>query len=472
MVIAVEPDGTVASMERTMLAGLKGFDDAPVDLIHHLGKLPPPPESLRSDDGRVHVRWRFLRKVPGCEEATVFHFLLPIHEAVPRLILDGKIAAAVARIKEAPGDAETKNALLTTMAEAVGRLGATRPEPRERVLAAGVLARTRDGEAPLLSLTADKLPEVRHAALQALLFRAPSPVTAAPLKKLLATGSAADRAGAARLLHRLGDDSGVQPLHEALPTAAPEAALAVATALKELGEGPAAAKIAARMLADPAQQASGVAAALALGDPLLADPVLRLLTGAPTMLRREILKALAGMAPKIPAEGKKAVLRGLNDPDPEVRAATMRAAAVLGDKSTTVRYRLVDGLADASPAVRAAAATALVSVGGEATRDELVRAARDKVLSVRLALYQALKAHPVNGTAPLLARLSDDRGIARRLDTGAGQLVGDETGVDELPALGQRLLDTEDPVGRLQAASAWLARVRDARTADRASPTL
>ncbi len=475
VVIGIDADGTIASIERTMLAGLKGFDDAPVDLIHGLHKLPPPPQSLRSDDGQVYLRWRFLRRAPGCEDAAIIERLLPLQKAIPCLAASGKADVAAARIKATPNlEPEARNALLTAMAEALGSAAAVLPDPPMRIAAARVLAHAREGEAALMVLTTDSQAGVRQAAFAALLVRPPSAAITVPLKKLLTANSVEDRAGAALLLHRLGDDSAIKNLRESLSAGPGEGAAAVAGALKTLGDGIEAANLTSKLLADPARQVSGVAAARALGDPALAGALLRALPTADGPLKRGILRALCRMLPNVPAEGKKALLKAIADPDVDLRAAVMRATPILGDKSIAIRYRLIDALGDPAPVVRAAAAAALVQVGGEATRDEVVRASRDKVAGVRVAVYQALKAHPLSGTASLVAHLGEDREVSRTVGDPEGPLFGDEGDADDVRALADRLLDTNEPLPRLKAAAAWLARIQrtDVRTTQRVPSTL
>src|SRR5438105_3009014 len=60
--LTVEPDGAISRVVRTRGSGLAGFDDAPLDLVRDVGRLPPPPPALFSDDGKAHLRWRFARK--------------------------------------------------------------------------------------------------------------------------------------------------------------------------------------------------------------------------------------------------------------------------------------------------------------------------------------------------------------------------------------------------------------------------
>src|SRR5579883_1737237 len=78
LVIAIAADGTLAGTALRSKTGVAGFDDATVDVVRDVGRLPPPPAGLRSDDGRVYVRWGFARQPPGCDDFAVIEQRLPL----------------------------------------------------------------------------------------------------------------------------------------------------------------------------------------------------------------------------------------------------------------------------------------------------------------------------------------------------------------------------------------------------------
>src|SRR5262249_22803414 len=147
----------------------RGFDDAPRDLLSDLGKLPPPPAGVRSDDDRAHLRWTFVRRDPGCEEQAVIDAPLPLEDALKRLLSAHRDAEAMARFDEARReDAPRARALLPALGSALATPAASSGEATTRAAAATVLARVPGGEPALLKLAADADRGVRRAALEAL----------------------------------------------------------------------------------------------------------------------------------------------------------------------------------------------------------------------------------------------------------------------------------------------------------------
>jgi len=138
--------------------------------------------------------------------------------------------------------------------------------------------------------------------------------------------------------------------------------------------------------------------------------------------RREIVRLLAQSDP---AAVRAPLLRALDDPDLEVRAAAALAAGRLGLREALPT--LVDWLDDADPALRAAAAEGLGALGDERGRTGLVRALGDVSPDVRLAAVRALPALSDKAVlVPLLGRL-DDTDVGVRM-----------AAVEALAALGQR----------------------------------
>lgn len=470
--IALWPDGTIVQVERVAQSGLPGFDEAPTDLLKDLGKLPAPPPALRSDDGRVHLRWRFDRASADADVGLVFDRRLPIEEAVEALIEAGSPERAAARVLEElaehPADREH---LLEVMADAVARRAAAAPEPARRAAAARALAYLDEGEAALRTLAQDPEPAVRTEALEALGRRPPCPKAMALLLQALAGEQAV---AAARGLEHLGQGEALasaerERLRAALLDSlrAGRAPAEVVEALRAQGPASAAAALEATraLLSQPAQRLAGIRAAIQLAEPSLEPALLAALPEADADARPLLLVALGRLGARLQPAGRAAVLRALSDESPAVRAEAVRAVGGIGER----RYqsRLVDALGDAEAPVRAAAVTALVEVAGERAVDELFRPLRDSAPSVRAALAAALVEHNLAGTQSYLRRLRGDccplvQAAARGADSEA-----------PAPPVDERLLATRSDAAReldrTRAAAEWLAR-GDAPATDEAAP--
>jgi hypothetical protein len=458
VVLIIEADGAISGTEQPARAGLPGFDDAAVDVVRDLGKLPPPPPSLRSDDGRVYVRWRFQRKTPGCETSSIEERRLPLSEAVPRLLKDGRADEATARLRELKGG-QPPHDLVRQVIEDLAQRAATGQDAAGRAAAAAVLAQLPAGEALLLSLIGDPEVKVQAAALTALEGRRlPLSGAVAPALKQLLNGEL--RVRAALLLHRLGDESGGMALRKAL--AVGFAPAETAAALLTLKAGAEAVQITAGLLESPVTQRAGALAAAVLGAPSLQEPLLAL-KGGPEDQRAAVVTALGAMGPAANAAARKLILRAFLDVAEPVRVAAAVASAKVGDRGRNVRYRLIDCLGDPAPAVRAAAAAALVQLGGEQAKDELQRPARDRALEVRLALLKALQEHPFPSAPQLLDKLLKDPEVAGAAALPAGTQVASRDEAVPAPAAAPRgralideVLGRGEAVARLKAAAEWL----------------
>jgi HEAT repeat protein len=187
----------------------------------------------------------------------------------------------------------------------------------------------------------------------------------------------------------------------------------------------------------------------------------------------------------------------LTDHDRAARAHAFTALAMLGERSAGARYRLIDALVDEDAHVRAAAAAALVEVGGDDTRDELIRPAHDRDPLVRAALARALVAHAdraPGAAAPIARRLFADadptvraalvttapcaaaqewsRALRRQAaDDPALRALVREPGADATTLTRERALDQlltpRAPIDRAVAAAAWLEPAPSASVAQR-----
>ncbi len=455
VVVAVEPDGRVSAVEETASAGLKGFDDAPIDLIHDVARFPAPPHQLASDDGKVYLRMRFTRTAPGCEESAVIERRLPIEQAVPQLVRSGHTEEAVARVEELYREAPEKApAMMLVLTEQLGRVGATDRDPQRRAAATAILGHLEGAEAQLVALARDESAEVRHEALLALAGRSDSEATTRLMIDALANPG--DREVAVRTLGRLGDRSAVAPLRDLLR--AGELPEETATALVGLGDRETADRIVGEMLGgEPAKRLSAARAAHVLAAPALTAALVAAWTGASDDLRAAILAAIGVPGERDP-EARALAVRALGDPSARVRAQAAVAVAAIDPRATALRVRLVEALGDTDPTVRAAAASSLAAADGasEDTAWEIARLTHDPAPSVRIAVGEALLAHPAKASARVLAKLLKDPDAEVRQALRVASVHFPTPSVSM-----EQVLGATDTVELLRAAAAW----RAARTA-------
>jgi HEAT repeat protein len=171
-------------------------------------------------------------------------------------------------------------------------------------------------------------------------------------------------------------------------------------------------------------------------------------------LRAALLDGLGVPGNRASAEARKALLAGLRDASPQVRAHALEALLETGDRSGGMRSRAEDALSDPEAVVRAAAATVLARLGAV---DEIIRPSHDRSPLVRRALAAALLAHPLEGARKLLARLEQDPDPVVKE---AFQTTGGAT--PDRERLAEEYLGAKGAVALLQAAARWAAVPGDA----------
>ncbi|HEX2574522.1 MAG TPA: HEAT repeat domain-containing protein [Polyangia bacterium] len=459
VLIAVEPDGRISRVERTSGPGLKGFDEAPVQLLQDVARLPPPPEALLSDDGRAYLSWHFTTRAPGCEQGEVTERHLPIEEAIDSLARGGRTEAAAARVVEAVRAEPARTAaLLGRLTVAMARAEAKHAEPEHRAAAAVVLGQLEEGLVPLLGLAKDPQPAVRRAALAALGGRkrfAARDAAGVVRETLVRALSTEDRMVAAQALGHLADPSTIQPLREVLRSGLAPADTAMA--LGDLGDRAEAINITRGLLqGDAAARQAAAVAARVLKATELAPAILEAIPASASnpALRAALLDGLGVPGNRASAEARKALLAGLRDASPQVRAHALEALLETGDRSGGMRSRAEDALSDPEAVVRAAAATVLARLGAV---DEIIRPSHDRSPLVRRALAAALLAHPLEGARKLLARLEQDPDPVVKE---AFQTTGGAT--PDRERLAEEYLGAKGAVALLQAAARWAAVPGDA----------
>ena len=477
LVIAVDPSGRIVRTETAGRSGVEGFDQAPVDLVHDLASLPPPPASLRSDDGLVYVRWRFARDPTGCDERGVVMRQLPLEDAILRLVADGRSDVAVERVRDLEGvDPARARAALSLLARTMARRASNDLDPQLRTAAAAALAYDEEST-PILTALAknDRDDRVRRTALLSLGEHAATRESLQILEASLAT----EEAGAAvRALGRLGDRRALPGLRRML--AEGRLAVEVTRALRALGDGQEATQIVARMLeSNTHRRDAGLQAARELAAPSLAPALIAVVNDGSEGQRGRAVAALGVLGQGASSEVRHAVVLATSDASSSVREVAAEALGTWGDHSLALRYRLMDLLNDPEPRVRAESVASLVAVGGEAVRDELTRPLRDGDAAVRAALGRALVTHPFDGSLVMANRLAAD------VDEDVRLAVFRAIPSDAAPDLRRlRARAATDPSGKVRAAvlpaspaagapadptaaAAWLLRADDA--ADRLS---
>ena len=452
ILLTVERDGAITNVDVTHSAGLKGFDEAPVDLAHDVARLPAPPQALYSDDGKVYLRWRFKRSAPGCEEGAVVERRLPIDQAIPALIQMGYAEEAVARVEEAYREDPTQtHHLFMALTDQLGRVGMTDRDPRRRAAAAAILGHLDNAEVGLLTLLSEKSAAVRLAALAAL---ADQPRSDAAVSAMLASLDIdSDRVAAIRALGRLGDHRAIAPLSALL--AAGVAPADTAAALIALGARSDAAQVTINLLGGtPQARLAGAQAAKALVQLSLLPSLVAATAGGTAESRAAAVEAIGAIGERA-MEARPVVFRALVDAAPSVRVQGAQAAVQIEPHSAAVRVRLVDMLSDQDASVRAASAAALARSFGN-TEDvawELWRMTRDRAPSVRAAIGEALALHPVRASAFVLTKLRHDSDpLVQQAINLAG--IGD-TGTVASPV--EALFRAPDTIELLHAAAAWRA---------------
>ncbi len=64
--IVVLPDGTVGKVTVVKTSGILAYDVAAIDAVYSGEPYPPPPEVIKSYDGKVYLRWGFYRNSSQC----------------------------------------------------------------------------------------------------------------------------------------------------------------------------------------------------------------------------------------------------------------------------------------------------------------------------------------------------------------------------------------------------------------------
>jgi len=66
LAIAVDADGRLDGVAVARKSGLQAFDVAVVERVTATAPFPPPPDAIKSADGKVHLDWQFHRDERSC----------------------------------------------------------------------------------------------------------------------------------------------------------------------------------------------------------------------------------------------------------------------------------------------------------------------------------------------------------------------------------------------------------------------
>jgi len=353
---SVGREGQVTELEVAKPSGNADFDGAAKELITEAAPLPIPPPELVSDDGVVHVTWRFARDVrqDGVAGASIERRQWEVERAVPALLAGGRVADAAARLADAyQGNDRRRLAREVAGATLVAALEDV-SDPAARDVAAEAAAATG-------WIAAE--PALRRLALEA---------------NDLGVQSAAIRA-----LGTMRDDQAPPIFHEALARFDDERSVAAAGALARLGKG---GDVWTRESAR-AKGADSEARVLAFQEltEVGAEDSAQVLIEAlrdrerPRPERTTAAVALAPLARDPSSPAARALLTALDDGDAAVRAAAAGAlarAGELGMRSSAAARELTQLLVDRDPHVQEAGARAVAWQARRGTLDELARLAR------------------------------------------------------------------------------------------------
>lgn len=432
--LSIRPDGTLARSAIVSSSRNGDFDDAAMEIVRDAAPFARPPAKLCSDDDLVHVKWLFARdrRSAGVATAEVTVIQWPPARAVPKMLSDGDIGAAAARIARAAeklpagaaaaGRAAPLLALFRDLVTAEVRrgLGADSPDAQKlavRAAAAGKLAEVETALRALAQRPVDA--DIVRAALGAL--GAVGDPSAKPFLAAIVRGRRPaglnEVAAAAAALAALGGRKQVVKVALARLDVATGGARAAALAAMARVPVPAATPKLASLLAHRGPRAIRLAAAAALGAAAATDraalrPLYRALGASDAMVRAAAARAIAAAAASgLRSRGAYWKLTGLiaKDRDERVRAAAVTGAARLEPRKFSVDFRSLLRH-EHSRMVLAALATALAHVPGKAARSRLTElAGKGRAAPVRRAAARALAARGDTAARRLAAGLVDDR---------------------------------------------------------------
>jgi TonB family protein len=347
VMFSIRWDGTLSESILVRSSGLLSLDDAALAAVQKSGPFPPPPVDLFSDDGLAHFRWELSLKAPFCSSGTVRRYEEPLDEALPHLLVAGRLQEALARVARQLKAAPPQDAADPLSAFAEAWLAHPNPDPIADGEAAAVLARRGD---------ARQIARLR-----------------------VALGNRETVADASSALHALKVDLCPLVRDALMEPRDPEARELGVLALAAPGQPPLA----------PSSPCAQALEALAL-DPRATGRLRALAAGA--------LVASLGEA------ARPMLAHAIKDENPTLRATALLLSARPGG-GRPVLYRLLPFLHDPSIEVRAAAAAALVRSCGDVALDQLVLVWKERDPRPAVAVAAELGRMSTPASAAFLGRL-------------------------------------------------------------------
>jgi TonB family protein len=298
--LTIARDGQLIASQVTAASGFPGFDDAIMEVLRDSVPFPLPPEAVRSDDDKLHLRWVFARDQRRCAGVTIVRVNDPPDISLPKLLHMSRYDESLSRVALARAAGAAVEPMMTTLASEWTKSAIHEPWATTRM--ARMLAEHGDNAAVSWLKQAVKRPELARAAGEAL---AANKVAICPLVKAsFDSESLADHQVAAEALTTAGEGACAPPLVALLqnPKARPEAR---------------------------------VAAAVALG-PIDDEGTRKALAAAAKEDKSDVVRAAALLAGVRPGAGRGKVLamvQVIRDPSAEIRAAACAGVVRAGGNS-------------------------------------------------------------------------------------------------------------------------------------------
>jgi HEAT repeat protein len=263
-----------------------------------------------------------------------------------------------------------------------------------------------------------------------------------------------DRAFAAELLGRVGSAKAVPALLETVQATRTEDSDVREIALRALariGDPRAVEPLIAALSSADAWLTARIADILTRHGDAAVDPLITLLAGPS---RHPARAWAANVLGEVRAQRAfPALVRGLSDPDDEVRGKAATALGRLGDRRA-IHHLLEHLLTDPAPFVRVRIAGTLGQFGGPEVIDRLVHSLRDPAWWVRMRSVEALEQIGPAAQGPLLVALDDpDAGIRSRA-AAALERLGVPDGLITMIGSGGDSAEASDLLVRLSAGGA------------------
>ncbi len=348
----------------------------------------PPPDASLSDDGYAHLLWPFPRdaKQGGATHARLDLVELPLPQAVPALLNQGRWEAALARLEK-------------TSAAQDGE--------------AGELARLVGATVLRLALAGD---DTRRVAVDAVGFG--RVVALAPELRAIAGEDPGIRPAAVRALGRLGDASLKAEMLKMLPRLDAQAVAAAEALGRSAARAEAWAALKASVQGRRGLDAMAVAEALAARESV--ETLVGVLeSGGKAKLRAAAARALGAAARGEAGDATEALRKALTDDSAEVRLAAAEGIARAGREGAISKglfYRLIPLVNDDPDSrVRGAAMVGVGATGRDRASADLVLLSKKVSGALRARAAEALALVPTPEALERLVALagSDDVAVRR-----------------------------------------------------------